>query len=154
MGKAIKGKKSDVEIEIRGKQIFPDGSSDSINYQTAGVLFIHPQGFHLSYEEGKEEGMSGVKTLISAEENKIKLIRWGEADLKQEFEKDRICSSLYITKQGNLQMSILTKDMEHSLTAGGGHIRLEYDLFIEEEPVSHNTLIVRIVMKEAPYERI
>ena len=147
VGKAIKKLENrKVALKINGTQHFLDGSVDEVTYETQGSFYIRGEGYHIAYEESKEKGMQGIKTLMRIEQDKITLHRWGEADLKQQFQRGVMHHSLYQTKQGVLKLSIFTKDLEHSLTADGGHIRLEYDLFLEENLTSHNTLAMKITL--------
>lgn len=145
MLKKISGQKP-VLIQIQGTQRFLDGSADSMEFVTTGTYHQREEVQYLLYQESEITGMQGVTTSLKINDGIVVLNRMGIAELKQEFQKGVLYHSHYVTPYGTLRMSVLTHQVESDLTAHGGKISLEYDLFVDDEILSHNGLT--IVVKE------
>ena len=135
-------------IQVTGSQRYPDGSEDKMDFVTVGQLHIRQGNFYILYKESEVTGMAGVTTSLRVEKDKVVLNRMGAVDLKQIFEPGVLNSSTYVTAFGSLYLSVFTEHMEINLTDQGGSITLKYNLFADDELVSHNTLTM--IIKEDP----
>ena len=150
-GSRKSGKSQTALIKIIGIQAFVDQENepeDRIELVTLGTYHPRPDGGYLVYKESELTGMAGVTTVLRVQGERVTLNRMGAAELKQEFEAGVRHRSVYHTNFGSLWLSVLTKRIETDLTAQGGRISLEYDLFVDNELVSHNGLAIMI--KEEP----
>ena len=59
-------------------------------------------------------------------------------DQKQVFEPGVRHKSAYVTPQGSFLFEVFTEDIVIDLTEQGGNITLKYNLFSDEQLVSHN----------------
>ncbi|WP_328812357.1 DUF1934 domain-containing protein [Paradesulfitobacterium ferrireducens] len=131
-------------ITVEGRQNFPDGDEHALEFVTVGTYHRRKEAYYLVYRESEITGMEGVTTSLKVRGQRVTLNRVGPVKLKQEFEHGVLHRSTYITPYGELWLSILTASVEIDLTAQGGHISLKYDLFVDDELVSHNSLRIRI----------
>ena len=152
MGNNTASGKKKVLIKVEGTQEFvdrePAGQADRIEFVTIGTYHLRPHEFYIMYKESELAGMAGVTTTLRVKDGRVTLNRMGAAGLKQEFEPGVLHRSVYNTNFGSLWLSILTKQLETDLTAHGGRISLEYDLFVDDILISHNGLT--ITLKEEP----
>ena len=74
----------------------------------------------------------------------IGLNRKGAVDNRQEFCKGVLNRGVYSTCFGNIWLSVMPHLVECDLTVHGGRISLEYDLFVEDNLVSYNVLLLNI----------
>ncbi|MHB1653197.1 MAG: YwiB family protein [Desulfitobacteriaceae bacterium] len=140
--------KTQVLISVLGTQRFPEGHEDKMEFVTLGTYHIRQGVFYLVYRESELTGMEGVTTSLRAQREHVVLNRMGATEFKQEFQPGVLHSGNYVTPFGTLWLSVLTKRLECDLTARGGRISLEYDLFVDDEFVSCNGL--KITIKEEP----
>ncbi len=142
-----------VRIQVIGTQSLPDREPDTpeerIEFVTVGTYHLRLADFYVIYQESELTGMAGVTTSLRVHGGRVTLNRMGAAELKQEFELGVLHRSVYNTSFGSLWLSVLTKRIETDLTAQGGRISLDYDLFIDDKLVSHNGLA--IIIKEEPF---
>ncbi len=136
------------QVKVTGIQHFPDGREDCVEYITSGTLVSQPEGrFKLIYEEPANGESDKVKTLVSVEGEKVTTHRWGEPEYKLEYEAGKVFEGLYKVPYGVWKIKIVTHNLEYNLTAHEGRIRLKYDLFIEGNNISRNSM--EIIIKEA-----
>lgn len=131
-------------ITIIGTQKYPDGNDDRQELVTVGSYYVRNGAYYILYQESEITGMEGVTTSLRVDEGHLTLNRMGAAELKQEFKPGVYHKSTYVTSYGNLWLSVLTTHLQSDLTAQGGRISLEYDLFVDDELMSHNTLTISI----------
>ncbi len=140
-------------IKVVGLQIFDDGSEDKMELITLGNYYQKKQAYYIVYKESEISGMQGVTTSIQINPDKVILNRMGPVELKQQFEHGVLHRSAYITSYGTIIMGVLAKEIDVHLTSLGGNITLKYDLFVEEELLSHNELRINI-KEENPHESL
>ena len=133
-----------VLISLMGTQQFAEEHEDKQELITVGAFYVHKGVFYILYRESEVTGMEGTTTTLRIEEDHVVLNRMGTAELKQEFRPGVLYRSTYITPFGKLWLSVLPDVVESDLTAQGGRISLEYDLFVDDNFVSHNLLWVTI----------
>jgi len=132
-----------------GTQRTEDGGENRIEFATEGLLYEKKGCLMVVYEESRDAGLAGVKTLLKVEGQRIVLNRVGTISHKQEFAVNEYHQGNYVTPHGTISMGIKTKAMECDLTAQGGHISLKYNLFVDGQLVSDNELFITI--KGLPY---
>ena len=74
----------------------------------------------------------------------VGLSRKGALDNRQEFKKGVLNRSIYSTCFGKVCLSVMPNLVECDLTVRGGRISLEYDLFVDDNLVSYNLLLLNI----------
>lgn len=135
-----------VTIQINGKQKYPEGSEDQQETITEGMFYERDGVFYVLYEEAGSESTNfeGVTTFLIIKEGIVTLNRRGAVDLTQEFKKDVLNRSIYTTSFGKLWLGIMPHKVDCDLTVHGGRISLEYNLFVDDNFVSQNVLLLNI----------
>lgn len=139
----------EVMIQIKSAQTFDDGSNDSMEITTKGTLHNRRGTYYVIYKDTTVTGMEGVTTSLKVEGSKLTLNRMGSVDHKLNFEEGILHGSTYVTPHGSLFFEVYTQNMEINLTEQGGHITLKYNLFSQEQLLSHNSLEITI-KEDAP----
>ena len=135
-----------VTIQIYGKQTYPEGHQDQQESSTVGTFYERNGVFYVIYKECANEraGVVGITTFLRAQEGLVGLTRKGEVDHTQEFKKEVLNRSIYATCFGKIWLSVMPHLVECDLTVQGGRISLEYDLFVDDNLVSYNGLVLNI----------
>ena len=136
--------KKTVTIQVNGKQQYPDGHEDQQELITVGTFYKRNGIFYVVYRESEKTGLEGVTTFLSIREGLVAINRQGAVDLVQEFKKGVLNRSIYATCYGKIWLSVMPNKVECDLTVQGGRISLEYDLFVDDNLVSYNVLILNI----------
>jgi len=142
-----------VLIRVVGTQQFPDGDEDKLELVTLGSYHCRRAVYYILYKESAISGLEGVTTSLRVDGEHVVLNRMGTAELKQEFQTGILHRSTYVTPFGSLWLSVLTKHISSNLTAQGGELRLEYDLYVDDSLVSHNCLQIS-VKEDSPGESV
>ena len=137
-------------VYVLGKQRYTEGHEDQQELITKGMFYERNGVFYLVYKESDNEstGLGDVTTFLSIEKESVVLKRKGAVNLAQEFKEGVLNSSIYTTCYGKIRLKVMPRWVECDLTAHGGRISLEYDLFVDDNLVSYNLLLLNI--KEDP----
>lgn len=138
--------KRKVTVQIIGKQKFPEGHEDQQEVMTVGTYYKRDGAFYVVYKDCDSESndTKGVTTFICVKDGLVSINRKGEIDNKQEFKKGILNSSIYSTCFGSIRLNVMPQFVECDLTGHGGRISLEYDLFVDDNLVSYNVLLLNI----------
>ncbi|HHY25808.1 MAG TPA: DUF1934 domain-containing protein [Desulfitobacterium dehalogenans] len=139
----------EVLIQVVSTQSYEQGSEERIEFSTVGNLHKRQGSYYIIYRDSETTGGAGVTTSLKVEPAKVTLNRMGAIDQKQVFERGILHGSAYSTPQGSLFLQVFTEDMKIDLTEQGGNITLKYNLFIDDQWVSHNSLWINI-KEDAP----
>ena len=144
-----------VIIQVNGKQKYPEGHEDQQELTTEGTFYEQNGIFYVMYKEPGSEstGHEGVTTFLSMKEGSVVLNRKGAVDLTQKFKKGVLNRSIYATCHGEIWLSVMPHCVECDLTVYGGRISLEYSLFIDDNLVSNNLLLLNI-KEDLPHESL
>jgi len=135
-----------VIIQINGKQKYPEGHEDQQELITVGTYYERNGVSYVIYKDCPSEStdLEGVTTFLSVKDGLVRLIRKGAVENTQEFKKGVLNRSIYCTCFGKIWLSVIPHLVEYDLTAQGGRINLEYDLFVDDNLVSYNELLLNI----------
>jgi len=138
--------KKKATIHVIGKQKYPEGHENKQELIAEGTFYERNGVFYVLYKESESEGtgLEGVTTFLSIKEGLVVLNRQGAVNLAQEFKKGVLNRSIYTTCYGNIELSVMPHRVECDLTVCGGRISLEYDLFVDDNLVSYNLLLLNI----------
>ncbi|WP_088188702.1 DUF1934 domain-containing protein [Desulfosporosinus sp. FKA] len=143
-----------VTVQILGRQKYSEGHEDQQELSVPGTFYERNNAFTVVYKEPESvSGFAGVTTFLTAKKGCVTLNRKGSVDLLQEFRVGARSISKYSTPFGKLWLSVLPQRVESDLTAQRGRISLEYDLFVDDNFVSHNLLWVTI-KEDNPHESL
>ena len=135
-----------VTIQISGKQKYPKGHEDQQELIAMGTYYERNGVFYVVYKDCDSEstGVEGVTTFLSVKDGLVGLNRKGAVDNRQEFKRGVLDRSIYSTCLGKIWLSVMPHLVECDLTVYGGRISLEYDLFVDDNLVSFNGLLLNI----------
>lgn len=133
-----------VIITTIGTQKDEGGEENRIELISAG-RYYEKSGVHcITYRESEISGMEDTTTLIKVYEDHFSLIRMGAVEQKQEFLLGQHTSCMYITPFGAMEMGIYTKTLEIDVQAGAGSVTAAYELQINGQWQSSNTLSISL----------
>lgn len=105
---------------------------ESVEFYTEGELVISADGsFSLSYDESELTGMTGAVTSVNfnlSEPGLVTLMRTGAYRMAMVFEQGKRHICTYQTPYMPIEMSVLAKKLENTLTEDGGELRVEYSI--------------------------
>ncbi|HZK85932.1 MAG TPA: DUF1934 domain-containing protein [Desulfosporosinus sp.] len=134
-----------VSIQISGRQKYPEGHEDQQELITVGTYYERNGVFYVIYRDGgNETDTEGITTFVSVKDGVVGLYRKGALNNRQEFQKGVLNRSIYGTCYGEIRLSVMPHLVECDLTVNGGRISLEYDLFVDDNLVSYNGLLLNI----------
>lgn len=134
-----------VIVTVVGTQTDAAGEQSRIEFVTVGSRQEKNGISYITYRESEISGLEGTTTLLKLYPDYISVVRMGAVEHKQEYRLGQPCPSLYITPYGSMEMSVLTRRLERVDEADGGQsITAGYDLTIDGQWQSYNTLAVNI----------
>lgn len=133
-----------VVITVAGTQTDAGGEENHIELTTVGRRYQKNGLDYVTYQESAISGMEQTTTLLKIYKEKLGLIRMGNVEQKQEFAAGQKIAGSYVTPFGVMKMNILTKKLDISMSEAAGHIDVAYELEIDGQWQSSNTLSVAI----------
>ena len=137
----------DYFIKITGTQE-SDGETNSVELMTRGS-FVHRGGsYYISYRETEATGYEGCTTTVKLDKlGKVSMLRYGPMPSQLVIERGRRHICHYDTGHGTITMGIAADEIVADLTDRGGSLHFSYNLDINANPFSKNT--VNITVREA-----
>ena len=133
-----------VVVTVIGTQSDAQGEDSRIELITVGRCYEKNAVKYIVYKDSEISGLEGVTTMLKVYEKHIVLVRSGSVEHKQEFYLGEKSYSTYITPYGTMQMGILTKSMKMDFGSVAGVLNISYDLEINGQWQSANTLSVSV----------
>ena len=91
--------------------------------------------------EEEENGLVQVaKNLVKYKEGQLEVVKRGPSESHMVFVPDRTTYTYYSTPMGELEVGLYTKSLEKVMTEKGFHLRLAYDLEMNQTFLSHCNL--------------
>lgn len=117
-----------VIINVTSVQRDETGKDEKITLETPGIYGEEGNMRYVSYRETKLAGMEGTTTTLRVYEDHVSLLREGTFLQEQEYRIDKSSKSTYQTLMGPLEVTVVTRSIEDSLTGGEGKVVLTYDV--------------------------
>lgn len=137
-------------INVVGVQKNADNEENRLEFFTLGRRY-HKNGVdYITYQETAVSGLDDTTTLLKIYPTHVVLVRMGGVDQRQEFRLDHKSAGTYRTPYGNFVMMMDTRHLEVKLSQTEGHIQIKYELEINGQWQSSNTL--SIFVREEQYE--
>lgn len=133
-----------VIVTVVGTQRGADGEECRIELVTVGSRQDKNGVGYITYRESEISGLEGTTTLLKIYPDRFTLIRMGAVEQKQEFALGVASRGVYLTPYGAMDMTVATRSLEMAATGGGQSLKAGYDLTINGEWQSYNTLTVDI----------
>ena len=90
-----------------------------------------------------------MPTVLKFSSDGLTLIRRGAVDMQLDFRLGEKTRSVYRTPYGNFDLLVETHKLDIYFKDGQGKVWAEYDLFLNENLQSHNTLNVVVSAEQA-----
>jgi len=137
----------DIMLKITGRQ-FSENDEDRMEFITEGKLYERDGARYLMYDESEFSGFPGCKTTLKLTDDCIRMRRIGSgagAGTELVFEKGKRFSSSYHTPYGNLEMELLTNEVENNLSEDGfGDICIDYQVNLGGIAEGRNKLKIEV----------
>ena len=117
-----------VIINVTSVQRDETGKDEKITLETPGIYGEEGNMRYVSYRETKLAGMEGTTTTLRVYEDHVSLLREGTFLQEQEYRIGKSSKSTYQTRMGPLEVTVVTRSIEDSLTGGEGKVVLTYDV--------------------------
>lgn len=117
-----------VIINVTSVQRDETGKDEKITLETPGIYGEEGNMRYVSYRETKLAGMEGTTTTLRVYEDHVSLLREGTFLQEQEYCIGKSSKSTYQTLMGPLEVTVVTRSIEDSLTGGEGKVVLTYDV--------------------------
>lgn len=117
-----------VIINVTSVQRDETGKDEKITLETPGIYGEEGNMRYVSYRETKLAGMEGTTTTLRVYEDHVSLLREGTFLQEQEYRISKSSKSTYQTLMGPLEVTVVTRSIEDSLTGGEGKVVLTYDV--------------------------
>ncbi|MEG6522824.1 DUF1934 domain-containing protein [Desulfotomaculum sp. 1211_IL3151] len=133
-----------VQIIVRSSQRGFDNNPEVIELNYEGTIHQKNNNYYIVYKETENTGMGNTTTTLKVETNAITISRSGAVNMRQVFQKDLEHRGFYQTPYGDMEMAVIARNIEASLTELGGSIKLEYELELDHSTLGMNDLEIAI----------
>lgn len=133
-----------VIINVTSLQRNEAGKDEKISLETPGIYGEKDGMKYVSYEETKLAGMEGTTTTLEIHKDHVRLIRDGSFLQEQVYRIGEKNHSLYETPMGTMDIYVVTREIEDSIEAGKGRMRLSYDVELKGLFNHLNEIIVEV----------
>lgn len=133
-----------VVVTIVGTQRDGQGEENSIELITAGHYYEKKGVQYIVYKDTEISGLEGVSTMLKIYQQHVVLVRMGNVQYQQQFRLGEKSHSSYVTPYATMEMGILTQSIEQNLSNSVGDIYIRYELEINGQWQSTNTLSINV----------
>ncbi|WP_378955296.1 DUF1934 domain-containing protein [Pelosinus sp. sgz500959] len=133
-----------VVVTIVGTQRDAQGEENRIELITAGHYYEKNGVQYIVYKDTEVSGLEGVSTMLKVYEQHVVLVRMGNVKYQQQFRLGEKSHSSYVTPYVTMEMGILTQSIEQALSKSVGNIHIRYELEINGQWQSTNTLSISV----------
>jgi uncharacterized beta-barrel protein YwiB (DUF1934 family) len=127
-----------VMISIHSRQEFEEGTPDSVELTTTGLLSRTENGYCITYQESALTGMEGTSTSLQISPRRVIITRTGQLNSQMVFEKDVRHLSLYTTPMGRLEVGVATRRLYSTINDQGGELEVDYAIDIDHQLTGKN----------------
>jgi uncharacterized beta-barrel protein YwiB (DUF1934 family) len=121
-----------------------EDTGDSVEIMAPGKYYMRNDKHYVIYDDIDEE--SGVKTknTIKFNQTSAEVLRKGDISGKITFDKGKNNQSLYSTPFGDLFVEVLTKDIHLSEQEKKVNLKIDYELYANNNKVSDSKIEIDI----------
>ena len=135
--------REEVLIEIKSIQKVGD-QEDNVDVIARGTHSIEGEEHLLEYEEFDNETDDKTQNTIRFQEGKAEVVRKGNMTGNLIFERGAKNETIYSTPFGDLNMDIITHDIQIDEKDEQINLKIVYELYAQNEKVSDHTINVSI----------
>ena len=133
-----------VVVTIVGTQRDAQGEETRIELITTGHYYEKKGIQYILYNDSEVSGLEGTKTMLKVYDEYVVLVRVGSVTHQQEFRLGTKSHSTYVTPYVNMEMGILTQNIDLALDSPAKSIHIRYELEINGQWQSTNTLLISV----------
>ncbi len=121
-----------------------EGVTDSSELFTRGEFRKHGGSYFIDYDESEATGYEGSHVQLRIDDNVMTMTRTGTAFTSLVFENGKRHFCQYGTEYGDCMIGISTTDMENTLAADGGEVRVKYTIDINSGLMATNEITLKV----------
>lgn len=130
----------EVKLRIRGIQLQNSDAGDKVEVVSVGKMYERDGFVCIAYDEVVKEEENGVvqvaKNLLKIRDDQVEVVKKGPAESHMVFVPERSTYTYYSTPLGELEIGIFTNWMEKVKLPDGFHLKLQYDLELNQTFIS------------------
>lgn len=130
-------------ISIKGTQIVEE-EPNTVEFITDGIYRHSKDTIKITYFESEMTGMDGIKTVLTADKEKIIITRSGEYKTQLILEEGKRHLCPYTTPFGEMVMGVNTGAIKNTLSSKGGELSVDYTLEMNHNLASTNRLEISV----------
>ncbi|NMB34405.1 MAG: DUF1934 domain-containing protein [Clostridium sp.] len=127
-----------VIISVRGIQTSANKDKNKLELVTEGKYYKKGNAYYVTYKESEVTGMEGTTTTLKISDGVVTLMRFGSVNTQFIFEQGQNHLSYYDTRHGTFTMKITTRLVSIDVDDGGGEIKVDYKLEIDDNKSGEN----------------
>ena len=132
-----------VLISISGARMTDDGP-EQVEMVTTGDYFGWDGKHFVLYEEILEDGSGSVRNTIRIQQDRMSIIKKGEASTQMVFEKNKKNLSCYVTPFGQMMVGVHTGDVKILEEEDLLKVDVDYSLDINYEHISDCNITLEV----------
>ncbi len=140
--------KEDYLITIQGSIELDDtgdADTDHVKLTTKGNFVQKNGNYFITYTETQTTGFDGNTTTVKVEgQNRVSMIRYGNAPSQLVIEKGRRHVCHYDTGVGALTLGVSADEINSKLTNAGGSLKFSYMLDVDAQCISKNFVNITV----------
>lgn len=142
--------KKDVLIHVRGLQIIEDqGDEEPIEIVVPGQYYFRNGSHYLRYEEMLDDTSEPTVNYIKMSSRGLEVSKKGQVNVHMVFEQGKKNMTFYSTPYGTLKMGISATNLEFRESEDNIHMKAEYALDMNEEPVADCYLAIQVQPRDS-----
>lgn len=130
----------EVKLRIRGIQMQNSDAADNVEVVSVGKMYERDGFVCIAYDEVVKEEENGVvqvaKNLLKIRDDQVEVIKKGPTESHMVFVPERTTYTYYSTPLGELEIGIYTNSLEKVKLPDGFHLKLQYDLELNQTFIS------------------
>jgi len=127
-----------VIISVKGIQTSAKKDTNTLELVTEGRYYKKGNTYYVTYKESEVTGMDGTTTTLKITDGIVTLMRFGSVNTQFIFEKGQKHMSYYDTQYGTFTVGVVTNTVTVDVDDGGGEIRVDYQLEIDNNKQGGN----------------
>lgn len=136
----------DVLITVNGLRL-EGNESDDIELVTSGTYYSKRGKDYILYEEHLQEIDGATKCNVIIDDNKVDIIKHGQANVHIIFKKLKKNSSYYQTPFGSILVGFHTTELEVKKDDDEIKIYIKYNLEVNYNHISENDILIKVQAK-------
>lgn len=134
-----------VVVKVSGVHRDTEGEETRIQMMAEGRHCLRGGKHYVLYDDHTIAQGEKVSTVLKFDEYRAMLLRHGAVEQSQEFLPQEESHSVYRTPFGNLDLSVRTDSLKVEFGSVSGTLDVEYDLLVDGEPNSRNSLHIEVL---------